>query len=189
MTASSGLSACIITTQNIENFLEDQHHKTITIPVAPLHKSYHAKIGLIVIVKMVVSQDYLSVVPIFLVIVTPVVVACVPRNRRQSLEISSTETFFTRAISVAISVRCARYWFQRLPIRDLSGSRSQRSQFSLNGLATKFLAQSLPVQALPGRSGRGAPWIDPEGQADQNRGLQSDAPDIGIETWSKSPRI
>ena len=188
MTASSGLSACIITTQKIESFLEDQHHKTITIPVAPLHTSYHAKIGLIVIVKMVFSQDY-SVVPIFLVIVTPVVVAYSLGTDARVLEISSTETFFTRAISVAISVRCARYWFQRLPIRDLSGSRSQRSQFSLNGLATKFLAQSLPVQALPGRSGRGAPWIDPEGQADQNRGLQSDAPDIGIETWSKSPRI
>jgi hypothetical protein len=84
MTASSGLSACIITTQKIESFLEDQHHKTITIPVAPLHTSYHAKIGLIVIVKMVFSQGYLSVVPISLVVVTAVVVAYVPRNRRQS---------------------------------------------------------------------------------------------------------
>jgi hypothetical protein len=129
MTASSGLSACIITTQNIESFLEDQHHKTITIPVAPLHKSYHAKIGLIVIVKMVFSQDYLSVVPIFLVIVTPVVVANVPRNRRQSPGNLVNRDLLYRAISVAISVRCARYWVQRLPIRDLSGSRRTRSFF------------------------------------------------------------
>jgi hypothetical protein len=99
MTASSGLSACIITTQNIESFLEDQHHKTITIPVAPLHKSYHAKIGLIVIVKMVFSQDYLSVVPIFLVIVTPVVVANVPRNRRQSPGNLVNRDLLYRAIS------------------------------------------------------------------------------------------
>jgi hypothetical protein len=175
--------SCIITTQKIESFLEDQHHKTITIPVAPLHTSYHAKIGLIVIVKMVFSQDYLSVVPIFLVIVTPVVVAYVPRNRRQSPgNLVNRDLLYPCDLSSNLSQMC------QILVPEIADTRPFMVSFSA---ITIFIKRSCyqvfsPVFASSSPSGsiwQGCAMDRPEGQADQNRGLQSDAPDIGIETW------